>query len=56
MNQYSKRFDISEAVIPFSKVFESHKPKDIYSGDENIPFKERVKMYKIIFEKEFIAQ
>lgn len=56
INLLEYEFDISDVVIPFSKVFKSHKPKDIYSGDENIPFKERAQMYKIILEKEFIQR
>ena len=45
--------DISQLVIPFSKVFKSYKPKDIYSGNENIPFKEREPEYKMLLRQEF---
>jgi len=46
-------YDISQLVIPFSKVFRSYKPKDIYSGNENIPFKEREPEYKMLLRQEF---
>ena len=32
---------ISKAIIPFSKMFQSHKPIDVYCGKEKIPFRER---------------
>ena len=43
--------DISQLVIPFSKMFKSYKPRDVYSGNENIPFKERETEFKIIFRQ-----
>lgn len=45
--------DISQLVIPFSKIFNSHRPIDIYSGTEKIPFKKRDPEYKIILKQEF---
>lgn len=45
--------DYSKIVIPFSKAFRSNKPKDIYSGKERIPFKERDPEFKIILRQEF---
>ena len=48
-----ERIDISQLVIPFFKIFKSHKPKDIYSGNEVIPFKERELEFKMILRQEF---
>jgi len=45
--------DYSKIVIPFSKTFKSNKPKDIYSGKESIPFKERDPEFKMILRQEF---
>ena len=45
--------DYSEVVIPFSQMFRSYKPKDIYSGNERIPFKERKQKFKMILRQEF---
>ena len=45
--------DLSQLVIPFSKMFKSYKPRDVYSGNENIPFKERETEFKMIFRQEF---
>ena len=46
-------FNISRIIIPFSKMFKSYKPTDIYSGSEKIPFKERDPEFKIILIQEF---
>lgn len=46
-------FEISQVVIPFSKICKSYKPIDIYSGNEKIPFKERDPEYKMILRQEF---
>jgi len=43
----------SELVIPFSQLFRSYKPRDIYSGSEKIPFKERKREFKMILRQEF---
>ncbi|MFW9943085.1 MAG: hypothetical protein ACFFFT_18755 [Candidatus Thorarchaeota archaeon] len=48
-----KEIDYSEVVIPFSKMFKCHKPRDIYSGEEKIPFKERDQEFKMILRQEF---
>ena len=45
--------DYSEIVIPFSQMFNSYKARDIYSGNEQIPFKERKREFKTILRKEF---
>ena len=45
--------DISRIIIPFSTVFKSYKPIDIYSGAEKIPFRERDLEYKLILKQEF---
>ncbi len=47
-------FDISEIVIPFSRVFGKYNTSDIYSGSEKIPFKERNPEYKMILRQEFL--
>ncbi len=46
-------YKVSELVIPFSKVFKSYKQKDIYSGNEIIPFREREPEFKMILSQEF---
>jgi len=46
-------FNISRIITPFSKIFNSHKPRDIYSGVEKIPFKKRDLEYKMILKQEF---
>ena len=46
-------FNLSKVVIPFSKMFQSYKPIDIYSGNEKIPFRERDPEYKVILRQEF---
>ena len=48
-----KDIDYSEIVIPFSQVVKSYKPRDIYSGRENIPFKERKREFRLILKHEF---
>lgn len=45
--------DYSEIVIPFSQIFKSYNPRDIYSGRENIPFKERKREFRLILKHEF---
>ncbi|NVM34254.1 MAG: hypothetical protein HWN81_01580 [Candidatus Lokiarchaeota archaeon] len=47
------QFNLSKAVIPFSKIIGSPKTTDVYSGNENIPFKERDPEYKMILRQEF---
>jgi len=48
-----REIDISQLIIPFSKVFRAYKPRDIYSGNENIPFKEREPEFQLILRQEF---
>ncbi|MHA2008359.1 MAG: hypothetical protein ACXABO_04050 [Promethearchaeota archaeon] len=45
--------DISHIIIPFSQIFNTYKPSDIYSGAEKIPFKERDSEFKVILRQEF---
>lgn len=46
-------YDFSRIIIPFSKIFKPYKTIDIYSGNENIPFKERDPEFKMILQQEF---
>ncbi|MFX1390304.1 MAG: hypothetical protein ACFE9Z_09600 [Promethearchaeota archaeon] len=46
--------DLSKIVIPFSRLFKTFKTTDIYSGIEKIPFKERNREFKRIFQHEFL--
>ncbi|MDX1799235.1 MAG: hypothetical protein R3255_11350 [Candidatus Lokiarchaeia archaeon] len=48
-----EHYKISDLVIPFSRLFKSYKPSDIYSGTEKIAFKERDSEYKMILMQEF---
>jgi hypothetical protein len=43
----------SQIVIPFSKMFNRYKSRDIYSGEEKIPFKDRNQEFKMILRQEF---
>lgn len=52
-NILERDIDISQLIIPFSKVFKSYKPKDIYSGNEEIAFKERDLEYRMLLKQEF---
>lgn len=47
-------FDFSVLLIPFSNVVKKLKPSDIYSGIENIPFKERDPEFKNLLISEFL--
>ena len=52
--EFSKaHFDVSDIVIPFSRLFRKYESIDIYSGSEKIPFKERDPEYKMILRQEF---
>jgi len=55
LNENPMEFDVdySKIVIPFSKAFKSYKQSYIYSGNENIPFKERDSEFKMILRQEF---
>ncbi len=48
-----EEIEISQLIIPFSKLTRSYKVPDVYSGTEKIPFKERDPDYKMIFRQEF---
>ena len=50
---WEKDIDYSGIVIPFSKIFKSYKPNDIYSGNDKIPFKERKREFRMILKHEF---
>ena len=45
--------DLKRLVIAFSEFCSSNKSNNIYSGNENIPFRERHPIYKTIFNKKF---
>ena len=47
-------FNYSNVVIPFSDIFHKIELLDVYSGVENIPFKERASEYKKILITEFL--
>jgi len=34
-------------------MFKSYKPRDVYSGNENIPFKDRDPEFRMILRQEF---
>lgn len=57
-NSYEKiseeNIDISQLVIPFSKLNRNYKIPDVYSGREKIPFRERDPEYKKILRQEFV--
>ena len=46
-------YDISEIIIPFSKICRKTVKLDIYSGNEKIPFKERKHEFRMILKHEF---
>ncbi len=48
--------DISDAVVPFSKVFTNKESQYIYDGHEKIPFTKRDSIYQKIFVKEFLRK
>ena len=48
-----REVNFSRIIIPFSNIFKSYKPIDIYSGTERIPFKEKDPEYKLILRQEF---
>jgi hypothetical protein len=52
-NRLERDTDISQIIIPFSKMIGSYKLSDIYSGTEKMPFKERDPEYKTILRQEF---
>ncbi len=46
--------DIPNLAIPFSAVFKKEDIPDIYSGEDNIPFKEKVSEFQQILINEFL--
>ena len=46
-------FDLTPAIIPFSKFFGRSKAPDIYNGQEFIPFKNREKEFQLVLRQEF---
>ena len=46
--------NISKLIIPFSIIFRNNSMPDIYSGKENIPFKERDSEFQEILIYEFL--
>ncbi len=48
-------FNISSAIIPYSKIIKLSNVSDIYSGEEKIPFHERNPEYVTILRQEFAA-
>jgi hypothetical protein len=46
--------DISRLLTPFGNVGDNEKPRFIYDGTEQIPFKERLTAYQEIFIHEFL--
>lgn len=46
--------DISKVFISFTKISKRKCEADIYSGNEEIPFKERDPRYKAILMQEFL--
>ncbi|KKN10643.1 hypothetical protein LCGC14_1034560 [marine sediment metagenome] len=50
-----REVDISQLIIPFSKVFKTFKQRDIYSGNEKMTFNERDYKFKMILRQEFSA-
>jgi len=58
-NDHHRIFDIielnfSDFVVPFSSVIKKLTPSDIYTGLENIPFKEKDPEFKKILMTEFL--
>ncbi len=52
--KYQEReFDISQIIIPFSNVCKSFKARDIYNGNEEMPFNARDAEFKMILREEF---
>ncbi len=46
-------FNISSAIIPYSKICEYSNESDIYSGEEKIPFHKKNPEYIAILRQEF---
>jgi len=48
--------NISNLIIPFSIIFRKESPQDIYSGDENVVFKEKNLKFQQILVSEFLSE
>jgi len=48
--------DISNLAIPFSVIFKRKISPDIYSGEEIIPFKEKISEFQQILINEFLME
>ena len=46
-------FNISSAIVPYSKMMKPSNASDIYSGEERIPFHKRNPEYVRILRQEF---
>jgi hypothetical protein len=47
-------FELSHAFTPYSQFFKINEIKDIYSGDEDIPFESKDPEFQNILRKEFL--
>ncbi len=47
-------FELSHAFTPYSEFFKTNEVKDIYSGDEAIPFENKDPEFKWIMVLEFL--
>ncbi len=53
--KFSEEFlDISNLATPFSIMFKKGSTPDIYSGEEIIPFKNKISEFQLILINEFI--
>ena len=48
-------FNVSSLTIPFSLIFKKNSSKDIYSGEEIIPFEEKLLEFRQILINEFLV-
>jgi len=46
-------FNMSKAVIPYSEIFNIKNKNDIYSGNENIPFRNKNPIFRSLMRIEF---
>lgn len=47
--------NISNLIIPFSIIFRKNSPPDIYSGEEDLTFKEKNSKFQQIIISEFLS-
>ena len=57
LQDYSFLFELnlSDFIIPFKEIFNHIKTIDIYSGNENIPFREKDEEFQRLLLSEFKA-